>query len=136
MAIVRTAFLMSAALTGPALFLEPPLATSADKSKPSYAVNRLSPMAMAGHGIYQRLCAECHGTNADGTARGPELLKPASRPGKKARIRFHRAVTRGFAPGVKGHGLKGFGPMPAFDLSFNRIEMIGRFLRELADRGR
>ena len=131
MAVVRSAIMVSAVLAAPTMFMKQPLSTGTGGQVSSYAVQRLSPMAMAGRGLYNRHCAGCHGVNADGTGKGPGLLKNALATGKRARMGFHLAIRDG-----RPANDRGWPPMPAFDLSFNRIEMIGRFLRELAEPGR
>jgi len=127
MAILRTVFFVSAALTGPAMLLQQPLKSGPDGGDQGYAVLRLSPLAIAGHALYRKHCFTCHGEEAGGTERGPPLARGGMAAGKFERMTFHLVVRQGRdAPDGQ------YGSMPGFDLSFNQIEMIGRYLREAA----
>ncbi len=127
MAIVRTTLIMSAAIAAPTMLLQQPLKSGPGGQEPNYAVRRLSPMAVAGHALYRQHCVACHGLEAVGSEKAPSLAIGGGPAAKFDKMTFHLAVREG-RPG-RGHGT---GPMPAFDLSFNQIELIGRYVREVA----
>jgi mono/diheme cytochrome c family protein len=129
MGIVRAALVVSATIAAPTMMLQPPLKSGPGGGDQNYAVLRLSPLAIAGHALYRQYCSTCHGEKASGTERGPSLQDGDVATGKFERMTFHLVVRQGrHAPEGK------FGSMPAFDLSFNEIEMIGRYLREVGGR--
>jgi len=127
MAIIRTALLVSSTLAAPTLVMQQPLKTGPGSADPGYAAERLSPLAVAGHALYRAYCANCHGPEAEGTGAGPSLVDGGIAAGKFERMTFHNVVRQG-----RPNPERGYGPMPAFDLTFNQIELIGRYVREMA----
>ncbi len=65
--------------------------------------------AEAGHGkaLFEANCAQCHGADMRGTAKGPPLLHPYYRPAHHADLAFYWAVEKG----VRQHHWH-FGDMP------------------------
>lgn len=137
MAEIRTAIVMAASLSAPVgivatapMVMEQPLATgeSSDEVLQRHETMRFSQIAISGQRIFRTECADCHGDDASGTQRGPDLLSPAGTParGNEKRM-FHHAV----ANGVPQQNWA-MGDMPAFPrLSFNQIERLERYVREL-----
>ena len=133
MAVVRNTLILSAVVTGPAL-VAPPLLYSEPNPEHRERLERrsLSQLAYAGKGLFMRYCAECHGEDGRGTIAGPSLHLDVYKPKNLSRKAFHQAVTRG----VKAQRWS-FGDMPATkSLSFNDIEMIARYVREMQLPGR
>lgn len=60
-----------------------------------------------GQALFRAHCAECHGADARGTAKGPPLVHPVYRPSHHADLAFHFAVR----DGVRQHHWH-FGDMP------------------------
>ena len=111
------------------MLLDQPLKSGPGGGDQHYAVLRLSPLATAGQALYRQHCSTCHGEKASGSGRGPSLIDSGLADGKFARMTFHLVVRQGRrAPEGK------YGSMPGFDLSFNQIETIVRYLREVAGR--
>ena len=73
----------------------------------SLVVPALSPAAEAGQQAFEQHCAECHGTNAAGSDRGPPLVHRLYEPGHHADIAFVLAARQG----VRAHHWR-FGDMP------------------------
>lgn len=63
--------------------------------------------AAEGKAAYEATCAQCHGTNLEGTDRGPTFLSPIYAPDHHGDAAFIRAVKSGVQP----HHWS-FGPMP------------------------
>ena len=126
MAVIRTTLALTAALTLPQAILPPPLETGPAPGGAIYPKREtLSQLAIAGKELYQIRCSGCHGNDAKGSPAGPSLLHPVYR--SVTRRDFHRAISEG-VPAQRWH----FGDMPASpDLSFNDIEFIARYVREL-----
>jgi len=83
--------------------------------------------ALEGERIFSENCTSCHGTNADGTDRGPPLLHNIYNPGHHADGAFYRAVARGT---VQHHWP--FGDMPAQPhVSNAEVAKIIVYVREL-----
>lgn len=65
--------------------------------------------AAEGKTTYAATCAQCHGTELQGTNRGPSFLTPIYAPGHHGDAAFVRAVKSGVQP----HHWN-FGPMPPY----------------------
>lgn len=126
--IVRATVAVTAALTVPQAFLTPPLSTGPSDQPPSYVERRnFTPLAQAGKQLYDQQCAECHGGDGGGTLTGPSLKHRAYLGQNLSRQDFHRAVAEG-VPATRWT----FGDMPGNPhLSFNDIELIARYVREV-----
>lgn len=133
MGVVRNTLILSAAVTAPAMVAPPILFSEPNPGHREKLERRsLSQLAYAGKRLFIRHCADCHGQEGRGTIAGPSLHDDAYKPKNLSRKEFHQAVTRG----VKAQRWS-FGDMPATrSLSFNEIEMIGRYVRELQLPGR
>lgn len=128
MGVVRNTLILVAVVSGPAI-VSPPILYS--EPNPEHRAkldrNNLSQLAYAGKVLFARHCTECHGDDARGTIAGPSLHLDVYRPGNMSRKAFHQAVTQG----VRAQRWS-FGDMPATrELSFNEIEMIARYVREI-----
>lgn len=133
MGVVRNTLILSAAVTGPAL-VAPPILSSAPNPDHRAKMERrqLSQLAYAGKGLFAKYCVDCHGQQGQGTIAGPSLHHEAYKPRNLSRKAFHQAVTQG----VKAQRWS-FGDMPATkSLTFNDIEMIARYVREIQSPGR
>lgn len=79
-----------------------------------------------GAALYQANCSECHGTEVNGTDRGPSFLSDVYEPGHHSDIAFLFAVQRGSA----SHHWR-FGDMPPVDgLTEDDVAAITAFVRE------
>ncbi len=56
---------------------------------------KLSTMAQAGQRSFTKNCAQCHGSRADGTDKGPPLIHRIYEPSHHGDASFLRAVTAG-----------------------------------------
>ena len=137
MAEIRTAIVMAASLSAPVgmvatapMLMDQPLATGepSEEILQRHETMRFSQIAISGQRIFRAKCADCHGEDASGTRRGPDLVSPAGSSGRSNDKRmFHHAVTQGVPQQNWA-----MGDMPAFPrLSFNQIERIERYVREL-----
>ena len=137
MAEIRTAIVMAASLSAPVgivatapMVMDQPLATGepSDEIVQRQETMRFSQIAISGQRIFRAECADCHGEDASGTHRGPDLLSSADSPGRRNEKRmFHHAVANGLPQQNWA-----MGDMPAFPrLSFNQIERLERYVREL-----
>jgi mono/diheme cytochrome c family protein len=78
-----------------------------------------------GEAIYRANCAQCHGGDLGGTARGPSLLVPIYGPGQLSDVEFADAIRNGVEQRVWE-----FGPMPANkSLTDEQIDAILTFVR-------
>jgi mono/diheme cytochrome c family protein len=90
---------------------------------------QLSAAASLGKKAYDRNCAECHGSNASGTQKGPPLVHDYYNPGHHADGAFFAAV----ANGVRQHHWN-FGNMPPQpQVSSDQTRMIVAYVRELQE---
>lgn len=128
MSIARTAVVVSAGLTVPTILYAPkPLYSGpGTASTEEYDYKVLSQLAKSGFTIYERHCQDCHGDRGYGTDRGPNLHHRVYSAGKLSQQEFHEAVVHG----VKANKWT-YGDMPATRLSFNEIERVARYVREV-----
>ena len=131
MPVIRNALIISAIVSAPvvpAMVFTPPLLSEPNPEHRALLERRnLSQLAYAGMQLFTQHCADCHGAQARGTVAGPNLHADAYHPGNLSRQDFHHAVTQGM-PALRG----GSGGKPGNkDLSFNQIELIARYVREL-----
>lgn len=88
-----------------------------------------SALARTGEGVFNGVCAQCHGKNAAGTDRGPSLLHPFYNPGHHGDAAFFMAAQNG----VRAHHWQ-FGDMPPQpDVSRADVAAIVRYVRELQE---
>ncbi|MEM1298399.1 MAG: cytochrome c [Pseudomonadota bacterium] len=128
MPVVRNTLILSAVVTGPAM-VSPPILYSEPNPGHRETLERrkYSQLAIAGLSLFKRHCADCHGVEGEGTIAGPSLHHDAYKPRSLSRRDFHKAVTEG-VPAQRWS----FGDMPGNrKLSFNEIEMIARYVREI-----
>lgn len=112
------------AIVAPMLAISPPLQSDAALSgkRSTYAVEmNMSGPAMAGRRIFADNCAECHGSQGEGTPAGP-ALRGAGFSGQQSRA-FHEAVT--------GETVPAHAEVSRRSVGFNEIERMAKFLREL-----
>jgi len=90
-------------------------------------VRELSPVALQGQQAFDRHCAACHGSRAQGSPAGPPLVHGVYRSAHHADVAFTLAVRRG----VVAHHWR-FGDMPPMPaVSEPEIGAITRYVREL-----
>lgn len=90
-------------------------------------VEELSGPVGPGQGAFQKRCAECHGTNAVGTGKGPPLVHRYYNPSHHADFSFVRAVRFG----VRQHHWR-FGNMPPQpEVTGEELDTIIGYVREL-----
>ena len=88
---------------------------------------QLSIMADLGGGVFNAVCAKCHGTNAAGTDKGPSLIHRIYEPSHHSDLSFVYAVKRG----VLAHHWP-YGDMPPqFGVSDAEVLGIIEFIREV-----
>ena len=133
MAVIRNTLLLSAAVTAPAIVAPPALYVAPNaEGKATLERRALTQLGYAGKQLFQRHCADCHATDGSGTIAGPSLHHEFYLSDNMSRKDFHQAVTEG-VPAQRWS----FGDMPGTDaLSFNEIELIARYVRELQYPGR
>ena len=137
MAEIRTALVMVASLSAPVaivgtapMLMDQPLATEGPSVDvmARHEMMKFTQMGISGLRLFRANCANCHGEDASGTHRGPDLLSVLGTHdrGQSKRI-FHHAVGKGVPQQNWA-----MGDMPAFPrLSFNQIERLERYVREL-----
>ena len=115
-------------VSAPTLVATPHLQTTPNAAiVQEHELRVFSQLGRAGRRIFITTCAECHGIKGEGTIAGPSLHHDAYKPDNLNRRDFHRVVTEG----VEAHRWS-FGDMPGNpSLSFNDIEKIARYVREL-----
>ncbi|MEL7468588.1 MAG: cytochrome c [Pseudomonadota bacterium] len=133
---LRAALITTASLAAPVIVIAPMMALDGPYETgdgPSLDMERhherqmFSQLAIAGMRTYRASCMECHGERAVGTGRGPSLLDPIYHRRALPKREFHAAVSSG-TPQQNWR----MGDMPGFSkLSFNQIEQIERYVREL-----
>lgn len=97
------------------------------EAKVDVTVPELSDGAKMGEKTFTAVCAQCHGMNASGSAKGPPLVHDIYNPGHHADGAFYMAVKRG----VKAHHWP-FGNMPAQpSVSERQVGEIVQYVREL-----
>jgi len=90
-------------------------------------VPELSDTAKLGEKTFTAVCAQCHGSNASGSDKGPPLVHDTYNPGHHADGAFYMAVKRG----VKAHHWP-FGHMPPQKgVSEKQVAEIIQYVREL-----
>ena len=88
---------------------------------------QLSQLGYAGKMLFRQNCVECHGEEAKGSRRGTSLVTATFHRENFDKRSFHRAVREGESQQVASLGME-----HAFsDLSFNQVEQLERYLREL-----
>ena len=93
----------------------------------SVTVPALSSVARSGRDAFGRHCAQCHGSDATGSASGPPLVHRVYGPAHHADVAFELAVRRG----VVAHHWR-FGNMPATPMvTATEVEQITRYVREV-----
>ena len=127
MAVVRTIVLATMGVSGglvvPSMIWTPPLQSPGKgKQLEMYELRQKSPLALAGLRIYHAECLDCHGTKARGTKDNPGLHDPRFQRGQKGRQAFHTLITDG-APHQDLVTVR--------RLSFNQIEQIARYVKEV-----
>lgn len=127
MAVVRSSLAVAAVITAPAFVFEPHLRSTPNPEKISeYERKRLSQLAQAGADIYDTTCQSCHGQKGFGSNIAPALDRDIFHRGDRIQKEFHMAITDG------GDGQGGVhGGLPAAGLSFNDIEVVARYVREV-----
>lgn len=136
MAELKTALLVTASLTAPVslvtfapLVLEQPLANGDPVASvvEQHENRTLSNLGVAGRNLFRTQCADCHGTAAVGTPRGPDLIQETYHLAAFGKQSFHAAVRNGI---VRQPGSLTVTHQFA-DLSFNDVERLERYVREL-----
>ena len=102
---------------------------AAQGTEPGSGVSADSPRVPFQYGLgmqkFQAKCAECHGTWAQGTDKGPTLLHPFYKPSHHGDQSFYRAALQG----VQAHHW-GFGDMPPVEGIIRKdMDAIIPFLR-------
>lgn len=128
MSSVRAAMVVSALFGSSVLVFEPHL-ESGPASRyqiEQYQLRRLSQLGQAGSIVYANHCRACHGRRGVGSVQGPPLLDYALVKKHRGRKAFHSAVTN-----EQDHSYGAHHSRSAKELSFNEIEQIGRYVREV-----
>lgn len=87
----------------------------------------LSAVAAEGKRAFTQNCASCHGSNANGTDRGPPLINKIYNPGHHSDEAIYRAV----AQGSRQHHWR-FGDMPAQShVPHETVKQIIAYIREM-----
>jgi hypothetical protein len=86
----------------------------------------LSVSAQRGYRAFERNCAQCHGTQASGSDKGPPLVHRIYEPSHHGDAAIRRAVRLGVQP----HHWR-FGSMPKVDTSDRELNSIITYIREL-----
>lgn len=103
------------------------LGPDAGGTKVDVTMPELSPVAEAGQAAFRQHCAECHGANAGGTAKGPPLVHKYYEPSHHGDQAFVLAAKRG----VRQHHWS-FGDMPPQpEVGDRSIRQIIEFVREV-----
>lgn len=120
MIIRMTATAMAVALAG---------TVWADNHEVDVTVPELSSEAQEGRATFGQYCAECHGANAGGTAKGPPLVHPLYVPSHHGDMAFVLAARQG----VRAHHWA-FGDMqPVPDITDEALIGVVRYVRELQE---
>ena len=128
MSMARTAVVVTAGLSVPTLMYAPkPLYSGPGTAVPQdYDYTVLSQLAKAGRNIYMQHCVDCHGDKALGSEKGPSLHQHEYAVRNRSQQSFHEAITKGLRANTYT-----FGDMPAFRLTYNEIERVARYVREV-----
>lgn len=126
MAVIRNSVVAVSVLAAPAAFAPPPFHTTPGSQDKIIAERRTySQLGTAGKRLFRQNCKTCHGAAGFGSSSGPNLHSPAYPLRRLSGAQFHATLTRDAEVTATS------GPVHAFaDLSFNEIELIGRFIRE------
>ena len=89
-------------------------------------VPELSAAAQWGYRAFEANCAQCHGTHASGSDKGPPLVHRIYEPSHHGDVAIRRAVRLGVRP----HHWR-FGSMPRVDISDRELNAIIAYIREL-----
>lgn len=122
--VVYAAIGVSSGLVVPGMFLAPPLTSGnlTPEQRAEYKMREMSSLAIAGMRVYHNTCVSCHGDEGIGTASAPSLQDPRFAGTQSGRQAFHDSL----AAGVPHR------PLPEIRrLSFNQIEQIARYVREV-----
>lgn len=92
----------------------------------SVRVPEFSPVAERGARAFASNCAQCHGSNAAGTDRGPPLVHRIYEPSHHDDTSIRRAVRLG----VRSHHWP-YGAMPKVGVTNREIDEIIRYIREM-----
>ena len=118
-------FLMVAALTGSLVAVGARAAGDLDPS--SVKTPEMTPELNLGKMNYDVYCAECHGTNAVGTDKGPTFLHKVYHPGHHGDAAFFTAPKQG----ARAHHWK-FGDMkPVEGVTDGQLDKIVKYVRAL-----
>lgn len=80
-----------------------------------------------GEKIFNKYCAQCHGSKGAGTDKGPPLIHPIYHPNHHPDITFYQAAEKG----VRAHHW-GFGNMPRVEGARREdVAMILSYIRQL-----
>lgn len=125
MAVVRNTLLVVGLLAAPTAFVTPPLyaPVSAESLRVQEERNH-SPLGLAGKRLYETSCAACHGAKGRGGADGPSLLAPSAAAQLSGAV-FHTAAA--------GEAKVQRASRRSSGTSFNELELIARYLREVRD---
>lgn len=127
MPVARVGLLVAASLAAPTFIFEPHLKSSVNREAiEQHEMGMLSQLAQAGAEIYKADCMGCHGEKGVGTGLGPTLWRAEYRNGGRVQKRFHMAVKEG--NDKQGGTHRG---LPATKLSFNDLETVARYVREV-----
>lgn len=100
--------------------------TGRDRGQLSLRVPEFTAAAERGARAFASNCAQCHGTNAAGTDRGPPLVHKIYEPSHHDDIAIRRAIRLG----VRSHHWR-YGSMPKVAVSNRQIDGIINYIREL-----
>lgn len=123
-------YIFIAALTvGLGLWFWPFSAPTSANSTSTKAVTipGLSPLAVSGKQAFDANCAQCHGTNASGTDKGPTFIHEIYNPGHHSDAAFFMAANLG----VRQHHWP-FGNMPPQpQVTQEQLVAIVKYVREM-----
>ncbi len=126
MAVIRNSLVAVSVLAAPAAFAPPPFHTTPGSQDKVIVERRAySQLGTAGKRLFRQNCTTCHGAEGFGSNSGPNLHSADYPLRRLSGAQFHATLTQeAELPATSGQ-------VHAFaDLSFNEIELIGRFIRE------
>lgn len=127
MSAARIGITLAAALAAPTLVATPHLASSPETAVPrQHEARKFSQLAVAGMRLYVSHCEDCHGRNGVGTEKGPSLHYEIYHAPNLGQVAFHTAVKHGVQ-----ESRWEYGDMPKSNLSFNEIEQVARYVRDV-----
>ncbi len=136
MAVLRSALVMTTSLSAPVglvvvapMVLEGPLKTDGPVSEVIQQHERrtLSQLGLAGRTLFRQNCVECHGEGAIGSDKATSLLHSTFHRESFDKRAFHRSLR--ISEPVQTASVSIVHAFP--DLSFNEIERMERYVREL-----